>query len=164
MQIPRLCKTCRSNFVARKTTQYFCTRKCFKRNLYLLTKEQAQKEKNNSCNPIKKCDVCQESSQLDFNPLHSPRLFDEWRCPYCGASNKLIWEYRYNPNSYQIIQSILVSIQYTVSQNQYQTYRIPITGLEETKDSPIVTMPCETLDFFEIRNQERRTRKTTTTS
>jgi DNA-directed RNA polymerase subunit RPC12/RpoP len=160
MRINRRCKICGKQFYAIKITQFFCCRKCFKKDYYFRTKVKLQEEKQNPHYPIKKCSFCSEVSKLNFDPTELPQLFDAWACPYCGATNKLIWEYHGNPNSYQAIKSILVSFKTQFSQNMssschYQTYQIPIMKLDSGNPS-IIVMTCEKLNITDIQRKNRK--------
>jgi hypothetical protein len=158
MQIKRQCKVCGKEFLAIKTTQFFCCRKCFKRSYYLTTKEKIIKQEQNPSYPIKRCSFCEATSQLNFDPLENPDLFDNWQCPKCGTTNKLIWKYNDNRNSHQIISSILVTFQISATYNkipQYQVYKLPINNLEENNSS-IVVMACEMADILDIRKNNRK--------
>src|SRR3990167_4302246 len=157
MKINRICKVCGGGFIAIKATQYFCQRKCFKRDFYQRIKARLQDKQQNPTYPSKECNFCLQKSKLDFDPLDNPKRFDAWGCPFCGATNKLIWENQNNPNSYQVISQILVSLQFTavsVMQNSfastYQTYKIPISRLEQGNPS-IVVMPCEKINIVDIQ-------------
>jgi hypothetical protein len=108
MRINRTCKICGDPYKAIKVTQFFCSRKCFKRDYYLRTKSRIQEREQHPTYPIKKCGYCLVSSMLNFDPLDSPDMFNAWGCPACGATNKLVWEHQNSPNSYQIISGILI--------------------------------------------------------
>ncbi len=158
MEIKRNCKICGSDFSAIKTTQFFCSRKCFKRDYYVRTKVEIINEKQNPNYPIKYCSFCGESSKLDFDPLVDPHLYKAWGCPSCGATNRLILEYQDKPNSKQIIQQFLSSLEIQISQviePQYQTYHLPISN-PEMGNNQIVVMTCEELNILDIQKGSRK--------
>ena len=160
MRIQRKCKVCGEKFIAIKVTQFYCRRKCFKKDYYNRTKDKSQEKEDHPVYPTKTCSFCQIRSQLNFDPLHSPEAFNAWGCPHCGATNKLVWEYQHNSNSYQIISNILVSFQFNQSgatfQHQYQTYHLPIMRLGQG-DPSVLTMTCEPLKKMEdIQKKDRK--------
>lgn len=161
MKINRTCKICGNPFVAIKVTQFFCRRKCFKKSYYLKTKAVIQDRQQNPVFPLKECGFCLKTSKLDFDPLEQPKLFNAWGCPYCGATNKLIWEYQDNPNSYQIINRIIISVQMLSQsiqqqkQTTYQTYHLPINRLEQGNPS-VVILACEKMNIFDIHKKNRK--------
>jgi protein-arginine kinase activator protein McsA len=158
MRIKRICKICGESFYAIKSTQYFCCRKCFKKNYYLKQKILLQEEKQKGpIYPIKECGFCFKKAQLNFDPLKKPNLFDAWACPYCGATNKLIWEHQDKSNSYQIISKILATINFVpvTLQHQYTTYQIPIQRLEQGNSHTII-MICGKTDITDIQCNGRK--------
>lgn len=163
MHIRRKCKTCGVDFIAIKVTQFFHSRKCFKKEYYLRTREISRQEEQSKKYPTKTCLFCELSSQLNFDPVRSPEKFDAWGCPHCGATNQLVWEHRNHPQSFQVISEILVSIQsipsiYSVIQPQYETYRLPVLK-QGLGDSSVIVMTCETLDVAQIQNQKKNKKK-----
>ena len=160
MRIPRRCKVCGKPFIAIKVTQFFCRRKCFKRAYYERTKDRNQEKEIHPNYPTKTCLFCEEKSQLNFDPLRSPEAFNAWGCPHCGATNKLIWEYQGNSNSYQIISNILISIQsnpitFVQPQPQYQPFYLPV--MRPGQGNPgILVMTCETLSIADMQKKNRK--------
>lgn len=159
MRIKRTCKICGDTFSAIKVTQFFCRRKCFKRDYYLRTKAKEVEMEQKPSYPVKKCGFCQISSRLSFDPLDNPEMFNAWGCPMCGATNKLIWEHQNRSNSYQIISQILVSMSSMQAPAtlavQYQTYQIPVQRLEHGNPS-VVVLTCETLNILDIQKKDRK--------
>lgn len=158
MRINRTCKICGGDFSAIKVTQFFCSRKCFKRDYYLRTRANQQDEEHHPNYPTKKCAYCEESSQLNFDPIKNKEKFNAWSCPHCGVTNRLLWDHRDAPNSYQIISSIMITIKRPAVELQpqiYQTYKLPVPRLEQGNKS-IVVMTCETLDILDIRKKDRK--------
>jgi len=158
MKMKRICKICGKSFFAIKVTQFFCCRNCFKKDYYSRTRVRINEEKHNPSYPIKKCNFCSKPSKLNFDPIELPKLFDAWGCPYCGATNKVVWEHHNDPNSHQIIQKMLVSFHSQDSFQkiiQYQTYQLPIKRLEQGNPS-IVVMTCEKLNIVDIQRKNRK--------
>lgn len=161
MQIARRCKICGKEFTAIKLTQFFCCRKCFKKDYYIRTKSRIRDMEQNPSYPSKQCGFCLKFSKMFFDPIKYPKMYDNWGCPYCGATNKIIWDNQENSNSYQIISKILISIQYTKSQliqqsaPSYKIYQIPVNRLEQGNPH-IIVMPCERMNFFEINRRNRK--------
>ena len=90
MKIKRICKICGNSFNAIKTTQYFCGRKCFKRDYYLRVRaKEIDSQKLHF--PMKKCSFCDTCTQLTFDPIHDPGALNSWFCPKCGVTAKDIW-------------------------------------------------------------------------
>lgn len=115
MRLQRNCKVCDKKFTAIKTTQYFCSRRCFKRDYYLRNKAKMAAETANPKFPIRTCAYCKLPTELDFDPIRLPERFDIWQCLHCGLSNDVLWRYIDNPASYQIIKEILVTYTITFS-------------------------------------------------
>lgn len=163
MKITRKCKTCGDDFSAIKATQFFCSRKCFKKDYYIRTKANIENTENNPHFPIKKCDFCEERSQLTFDPMKNRERYSAWRCPHCGVTNKLIWEYANNINSYSIISKIIISIKLepvVIEQPKEVTiYRLPVQRPGYSigmNNNNIVVMTCDNLDIFEFQKKERK--------
>lgn len=160
MRINRVCKVCGNPFVAIKVTQFFCRRKCFKRDYYVRTKDKSNDLDQHPHYPTKKCDFCHESSMLNFDPLSSPERFNAWGCPHCGATNKLIWEYQYSSNSYEIISNILLTIDMSSSQVQemstrYEPFLLPVVR-PGIGDPNILVMACELLSISDVQKKNRK--------
>ena len=161
MRLQRMCKICGKAFSAIKVTQFFCCRKCFKRDYYLRTKTNAQEEKQRPHYPTKKCAYCEERSTLDFDPMKNVKMFDAWACPHCGTTNKLLWEHQNNPNSYQIITQMLLTFSLSslkkteLPKYKYEIYKLPIPRLEHG-NKHIVVMSCETLNMADIQKGNRK--------
>jgi|ERR1035437_4927062 hypothetical protein len=159
MRIPRTCKVCGEKFIAIKVTQFYCRRKCFKRAYYIKTKDFQQDEENHHHYPTKKCEFCHESSELNFDPLTSPEKFNAWFCPHCGTTNRLVWEYQHNTNSYEIISNILVTIEMNPCQLELQTiyepFLLPVVrpGIGNPN---ILTMTCELLSISDTQKHNRK--------
>lgn len=158
MHIPRQCKVCGKQFIAIKRTQFFCCRKCFKRQYYADTQARLQALESKNNYPIKRCCFCNVKSRLNFDPIENPEKFDAWACPHCEVPNPLIWEFQNKFNSHQIIQNILLSVQAQISFDitpKNQIYNIPITSPEIENPSMIV-MTCGTLDILDIQKGNRK--------
>jgi len=164
MRIKRACKICGDHFAAIKITQFFCSRKCFKRDYYLRTKEKAQVERKQQKYPTKSCVLCGVVSQLTFDPIESPQDFKTWGCPHCGATNELIWRHQHLLYSRQIIMNMLVTFQsHNETPNvihgggtiELQTYHIPITHPSDGNPS-ILVLACELMDMLSIQKRNRK--------
>jgi hypothetical protein len=159
MRINRICKICGKPFVAIKSTQFFCCRKCFKRSYYLETKIKLLEKKQNPKYPRKKCDFCGEYSDLDFDPTKDIQRFDNWRCPHCGVSNEIMWKYQTKTDSYQIISNFIVSIGQQIDINietKYEVYCLPVRRPEQGNPS-IVVMTCDNhMNILDIQKKNRK--------
>lgn len=111
MKFQRNCKVCETPFTAIKVTQYFCTRKCFKRDYYLRNKDKMQAAHALPTFPTKSCAFCQTMQMIPYDPIKYPQRFSTWECTSCGVTNLLLWKYQDNPRSYQIIENLLRSVQ-----------------------------------------------------
>lgn len=159
MRISRSCKICGNHFSAIKVTQFFCSRKCFKKDYYIRTKGKLQDEEEHPTHPLKNCNLCHEQSRLSFDPVSHPKEFDAWGCPKCGATNELIWQYQDSPNSYQEIRSVLVSMSIqsssVLTEVKYETYKLPASRPEQ--GSPhIVVLSCETVIISDLQKKNRK--------
>lgn len=158
MKINRTCKICGKSFSAIKVTQFFCCRKCFKRDYYLRTKASIQEQQQHPNYPIKRCSYCEIQSRLNFDPVKNPDKFDAWQCPHCGTTNGLIWKYQDTPNSHQIIGNILISFKTILTREpapQPQVYRIPIAKPGYCNPS-IVVMTCDELNILDLQKKDRK--------
>lgn len=83
MVIRKNCKTCGIEFDAIKDGQYFCCRKCFKRDYYKRNKTRlailAKKR------PTYKCPLCNHSEEVPFDPMKYPKKYTEYTCPNCNV-------------------------------------------------------------------------------
>lgn len=91
MQIARNCKVCNKKFTAIKSTQWFCQRKCFKRDYYLRKKEELAEDVRRPKYPSMNCAVCHIKSELDFDPVKNPKKFEEHKCPHCEFARPDHW-------------------------------------------------------------------------
>lgn len=82
MSIERKCKTCGANFYAIKDTQFFCSRRCFKKAYYYRNKDKIKEQ--NKRTPTFLCPVCHNESNLGFDPIRQEYMFDVYICPFCG--------------------------------------------------------------------------------
>ena len=82
--IEKHCKTCEVKFNAIKEAQFFCSRKCFKRDYYKRNKvRQALLAK---ARPIFNCGDCGHKEEVPFDPVKNYSKFNEYKCPKCKAS------------------------------------------------------------------------------
>lgn len=107
MKLACVCETCGNPFVAIKSTQRFCQRKCFKRAYYLKQKKRAQEQAKNPQFPTKVCPICNHKEILKFDPIKFPKLFESFACPNCHVTNELIWDNIHKPNSKQKILALM---------------------------------------------------------
>lgn len=115
MRITKKCKTCDKEFEAIKDGQFFCSRKCFKKDYYKRNKE--RQAKLEATHPTFKCGVCHASFMMPFDPVKNYGLFQNFRCPYCGISREAVVEHAYDQrmvmgNAFTVqfvIQSAIVS-------------------------------------------------------
>jgi hypothetical protein len=149
MKILRECKICETPFVAIKTTQYFCKRKCFKRDYYLRNKEKINAEHANPTFPTKTCAYCFTMQMVPYDPVKQPEKFNKWECVMCGVTNEMLWKHQESPRSYQIITAMLATIPvhpYILTPRQTITIRA----------SFITIMGGETVQVSQLSSQNRR--------
>jgi hypothetical protein len=94
MKIGRACKTCEVFFQAIKETQFFCSRKCFRKDYYARKRIENKRERPF---PDYGCENCGRRSPLSFDPLKSPLLFEAYECPFCGETRQERWKARNIP-------------------------------------------------------------------
>ena len=159
MRINRLCKVCGKPFTAIKTNQFFCNRKCFKKDYYVKSKIRLQDELGNQKFPSKHCDFCNTTTQLDFDPIKEPDLVTSWQCPKCNVNNKILWKYEDCHNSREVIMDFLIKHKekqvYKIEKPKYQIYHIPVSRPEQC-DSTILTMACDVVSVMSIRKMNRK--------
>ena len=95
MQIPRECRVCGKDFLAIKQTQFFCCRKCFKKDYYQRTKAKLAEEA--ARRPVYNCPICEEATPIDFDPIKDEKSFDEMICPFCGIPRSVMYAHHTNP-------------------------------------------------------------------
>ena len=162
MKIDRTCKICGNHFVAIKRTQFFCNRKCFKREYYVRSKNKEGDKAKNPSYPIKKCSFCEERSSLTFDPMKARDKFDGWECPHCHVSNKLVWEHQKSPNSYQIIKDIMITYQSPSFSLEVsiltpvEQYRLPVARLEHANNKKLLLLACESMDLIKTQKNGRK--------
>jgi len=125
MRIKQTCKICKKPFIAIKVTQRFCKRECFKRDYYLRIKEKLQKLALHPNYPQKQCSFCSNTVTLPFDPIKSPNLFNDFRCPFCNVPNNMIWQYSALSGSHEMILNILISNKLT----QPETHKFEVFTL-----------------------------------
>ena len=95
MEIKRQCKVCGVDFIAIKSTQFFHSRKCFKKDFYSRLKAKKADKEQNPVYPSKECGFCSKISRLDFDPikffeLHKKRHLDTARIAVKNTANQLV--------------------------------------------------------------------------
>jgi len=156
MRIKRSCKICGKMFFAIKTNQFFCSRKCFKKDYYVRMKTKKEDEKNSLNFPVKKCNFCGKTHKLTFDPIKEPRLFNEAPCPECGVSNKLMWENQHKANSKMIITEFIDSHPIvTIKKVEDKNYKIPIRRIGEYEPS-ILFLTCKITKITDVQRGDRR--------
>lgn len=118
MKVKRTCLVCNKPFIAIKETQKFDSRKCFKKDYYQRNKEKSNQEGLHPKHPVKTCLFCKGVSEIKFDPILSPKLFNSWKCPYCQVTNMMVWENQDNPKSFQVISNLISSLQARLLTNQ----------------------------------------------
>jgi|APCry1669189204_1035204.scaffolds.fasta_scaffold06918_2 hypothetical protein len=94
MHLSRVCKTCGKPFFADKLKSFSCCRKCFKREYYQRMKLVRKIYNDSPRFPFKYCNCCGKKSQLTFDPIKHPQLFNLWVCPFCGVVNEKNWKFK----------------------------------------------------------------------
>ena len=111
MQLKRKCKICGKKFTAIKNTQFFCQRKCFKKDYYRRTKLKLAEIESRT--PTFNCLVCGTITKLTFDPIKDEVSFGSFICPSCGIPRRTALEQEGHPdfvlgNPY-ITQFVIVS-------------------------------------------------------
>lgn len=85
MRIKKKCRVCDTPFVAIKTNQYFCSRKCFKKDYNARKREERRVDRET--NPARfgyyNCTFCGEKTILPFSPKRYKAQFETYKCPVC---------------------------------------------------------------------------------
>ena len=85
MRIEKKCKVCGNSMVAIKTNQYFCSRKCFKKDYNIRKREERKYDREN--NPARygyyQCTACGLKSILPYSPKRYKARFETYECPGC---------------------------------------------------------------------------------
>lgn len=92
MREQRKCKTCSAKFCAIKETQRFCSRKCFKRDYYIRTREGLAILGKQY--PTYTCGLCGQGTPLDYDPVKKWKLFGGLICPFCGVPKNIVIKYQ----------------------------------------------------------------------
>lgn len=114
MNVTRNCKVCGKRFTAIKQTQFFCKRKCFKKDYYKRTKEAiAQQQKINPFfgKPLYKCPMCANECHVPFDPVKSYAAFDLFVCPFCGIPRVVVFEHQHDST---FVQGNVATSQYVI--------------------------------------------------
>lgn len=87
MRISKECKVCGTPFVAIKTNQYFCSRKCFKKDYNIRKREERRVDRET--NPERFgayiCSHCGLRTPLPYSPKRYKVKFESFVCPGCGT-------------------------------------------------------------------------------
>lgn len=85
MQINKKCKVCGTPFVAIKSNQYFCSRKCFKKdyNIRKRTERRIDRETNPERFGAYICSHCGLRTPLPYSPKRYRAKFETFECPGC---------------------------------------------------------------------------------
>lgn len=85
MRINKKCKVCGTPFVAIKTNQYFCARKCFKKDYNARKREERKVDRET--NPARfgfyNCTHCGSKTPLPYSPKRYKLKFETYACPTC---------------------------------------------------------------------------------
>lgn len=119
MRFKRNCKVCGVEFEAIKTTQYFCCRAHFKRDYYLRNKIKLQDELAHPKYPEVECAFCHGKTSLNFDPVAHMDMFDNFACPECSVTPKMIFEHGEKRNSFHIISQMVSTFYSIVSSSKY---------------------------------------------
>lgn len=91
MRIQKTCKTCSKEFTAIKEGQFFCSRKCFKKDYYKRNK--ARQEKLSKTRPTWTCSICNNQCEMPYDPTKHYSKYNEFACPFCGIQRKAIVDF-----------------------------------------------------------------------
>ena len=87
MKIDKKCKVCGTPFTAIKTNQYFCSRKCFKKDYNVRKREERKLDRET--NPARYgwyiCSACGLKTPLPYSPKRYKLKFETFECPECGT-------------------------------------------------------------------------------
>jgi len=78
----RVCRCCGKEFFAKKDKQWYCSKKCFKKDYFI------RRSTMDYGYPTFKCPDCGNTIHLRFDPIKETFFWTEFDCPYCG-SNKI---------------------------------------------------------------------------
>lgn len=115
MKIEKKCKTCSIKFQAIKDGQFFCSRKCFKKDYYKRNREKQQLLEKKR--PLYKCGVCGNNCEMPYDPTKNYSKYNAFACPFCGIQRSAVVEYAEDArmvwgNSFTaqfVIQSAIIS-------------------------------------------------------
>lgn len=85
MKIPRVCKTCKREFLAQKNKQHYCSKKCFKKEYY----KRKRADLNNRY-PVFQCKNCGVGTELSFDPLKDNVAWTSFKCPHCNPEKRIL--------------------------------------------------------------------------
>lgn len=87
MRIDKKCTICGTPFVAIKTNQFFCSRKCFKKSYNIRKRE--ERRHNRATNPAPHgyyvCSWCSERTAIPFSIKRFKQKWDAFVCPHCNV-------------------------------------------------------------------------------
>lgn len=94
MHIKKNCKTCQKEFDAIKYGQFFCSRKCFKKDYYQRNREKLRLLEKQR--PVYNCSVCDGASEMPYDPVKNYSKFNAFACPFCGMPRGVVVELAYD--------------------------------------------------------------------
>lgn len=94
MKLKKCCKTCGKEFEAIKDGQFFCSRKCFKKDYYQRNRDKIKELEKKR--PVYHCSVCSYPSEMPFDPVKNYSKFSEFACPFCGMPRAIVVEYAHD--------------------------------------------------------------------
>lgn len=77
MKISRICKSCKKDFVAQKTKQWYCSRRCFKQDYFRKSKDKP------GLFPVFVCEDCGLVTELRIDPVKDEFFWTDFKCPGC---------------------------------------------------------------------------------
>ena len=112
MRLQRKCKVCGESFTAIKHTQYFCKRRCFKKDYYQRTKKRNAALKK--LRPSYNCSVCGNRSEITFDPVKKDKLFSGLICPFCGIPHTVILTFEQR-HSTEFVMGNAATVRFVIS-------------------------------------------------
>lgn len=94
MHIKKNCKTCSKEFDAIKDGQFFCSRKCFKKDYYQRNREKLRLLEKKR--PTYNCSVCSNACEMPFDPVKNYGKFGAFVCPFCGMPREIVVEFAHD--------------------------------------------------------------------
>ena len=83
MREERICRSCKNKFEAKKYKQWYCSKRCFKKDYF----QRVNKKEYGMPSFI--CEVCGATWKLQTDPISDPLFWTNFKCPNCFPETRV---------------------------------------------------------------------------